>query len=100
MPQFQTLSGIGRGGSGTLSVDGKVVATQKMAHSTPLVYNLDDTFNIGTSSETPLDDHDYKVPFPFTGKVDKLTIAVEEPKLTPEDIKKLQAGYRAKAAAD
>jgi arylsulfatase len=91
---FNNLSGIGRGGTGTLSVDGKAVATQKMARSTPLVYNLDDTFNIGTSSETPLDDRDYKVPFPFTGKLTKLTIAVDEPKLTPEDIKKLEEARR------
>jgi arylsulfatase len=38
--------------------------------------NLDVTFNIGTSSETPLDDRDYKVPFLFSGKIDKLTIAL------------------------
>jgi len=30
-------------------VDGKVVATKKMTRSTPLLYNLDDTFSIGTS---------------------------------------------------
>jgi arylsulfatase len=91
---FNNLSGIGRAGTGALSVDGKAVATQKMARSTPLVYNLDDTFSIGTSSETPLDDRDYKVPFPFTGKLTKLTIAVDEPKLTPEDIKKLEEAKR------
>ncbi len=91
---FNNLSGIGRGGTGTLSVDGKAVATRKMARSTPLSYNLDDTFNIGTSSETPLDDRDYKCPFPFTGKLNKVTVAVDEPKLTPEDIKKLEDAKR------
>jgi len=91
---YNNLSGVGRGGTGTLSADGKVVATTKMAHTTPLTYDLDDTFAVATSAETPLDDADYKVPFPFTGKLTKLTIAVDEPKLTPEDIKKMQEAAR------
>jgi hypothetical protein len=35
------------------------------------------------------------VPFAFTGKIDKLTISVEPPKLTPDDVKKLEAADRA-----
>ena len=34
---FNNLSGIGRGGTGTLSVDGKVVATQTMERTIPLI---------------------------------------------------------------
>ena len=41
-----------------------------------------------------MDDRDYQVPFRFTGKIDKLTIAVEPPNLTPEDEKKLMDGMR------
>jgi hypothetical protein len=33
------------------------------------------------------------VPFRFTGKIDKLTISVEPPKLTPEDEKRLREAY-------
>jgi len=44
---------------------------------------------------TPVDDHDYQVPFSFTGKIDKLTFAIEPPVLTEEDRKKLEAAYRA-----
>jgi arylsulfatase len=98
MLAFNNQSGIGRGGTGTLAVDAKVVATQKLARSTPLAFNLDDTFSIATSGETPLDDRDYKVPFPFTGKLHKLTIAVDEPKLTPEDINKLEGDRRKQAS--
>ena len=36
-----------------------------------------------------MDDRDYQVPFKFTGKIDKLTIALDRPMLTPEDEKKL-----------
>ena len=44
-------------------------------------------------------DKDYQVPFNFTGKIDKLTISVEPPKLTPDDIKKLKEAERKQADA-
>ena len=86
---FNNLSGIGRGGTGVLKVDGKVVATQKMDHTVPLTLQWDETFDIGADTGTPVDDRDYQVPFKFTGKILKLTIAVEAPKFTPEDKKRL-----------
>ena len=58
-----------------LKVDGKAVATQKMEHTVPLILQWDETFDIGADTGTPVDDEDYQVPFPFTGKLDKLTIA-------------------------
>jgi arylsulfatase len=42
-----------------------------------------------------VDESDYQVPFKFTGKIDKLTIKLEPPVLTPEDIKKLESANRA-----
>ena len=38
----------------------------------------------------PLNDGDYKPPFPLTAKLNKLTIKVDRPELSPEDIKKLE----------
>jgi hypothetical protein len=35
---------------------------------------------------------DYHPPFKFTGKLAKLTLTIERPKLTPEDEKKLMEG--------
>jgi hypothetical protein len=92
---FNNMSGIGRGGTGTFSVDGKVVATQTMDRTIPLTLPWDETFDIGSDTGTPVDDQDYKVPFAFSGKIDKLTIALDPPKLTPDDIKKLSDAYRA-----
>jgi len=92
---YNNLSGVGRGGIGTLKVDGKIVATEKLDKSVPLALGLDETFDIGTSGPTPVDDRDYKTPFPFTGKIRKLTIALDPPKLTPDDVKKLEAASRA-----
>jgi hypothetical protein len=41
-----------------------------------------------------VNDADYKVPFPFTGTINKVTIAVDPPVLTPADIKNLQSASR------
>ncbi|AFM25183.1 arylsulfatase [Desulfomonile tiedjei] len=94
---FNNVSGLGRPGTGTFKVDGKVVATQKLDHTVPLTLPWDETFDIGSDTGTPVADSDYQVPFKLTGTINKLTISVEPPKLTPEDLKKLKEG-EAKAA--
>jgi hypothetical protein len=96
---FNNVSGLGRPGTGTLKVDGKTVATLKLEHTVPLTLQWDETFDIGSDTGTPVEDRDYQVPFKFTGKIDKLTIAIDRPKLTPEDLKKLKE-TGAKAADD
>jgi hypothetical protein len=47
-----------------------------------------------------VNDADYKPPFPLTAKLNKLTVKVDRPQLSPEDIKKLQAAMTEKAKAD
>jgi arylsulfatase len=88
---FNNISGLGRSGTGVLKVDGKVVATKKMKRTVPLILQWDETFDIGADTGTPVDDRDYQVPFKLTAKLNKLTIKVDPPKLTREDIKKLEA---------
>ncbi|MGW8321616.1 MAG: hypothetical protein ACWGSD_08705, partial [Thermodesulfobacteriota bacterium] len=51
---------------------------------------LDTVVNIGDATLTPVDDQDYQIPFKFTGKIDKITIKLEPPTLTPDDVKKLK----------
>jgi len=92
---FNNLSGIGRSGTGTLSVDGITISTQSMERTIPLVLPWDETFDIGSDTGTPVDDQDYHVPFAFTGKIDKLTISVAPPVLTDEDKKKLMEAEHA-----
>jgi len=87
---FNNVSGIGRGGTGTLKIDGKEVATKKMAHTIPVILQFDESFDIGSDTLTPVDDKDYQVPFKLTAKLNKLTIKIDRPKLSPEDIKRLQ----------
>jgi hypothetical protein len=92
---YNNVSGLGRSGTGVLRVDGKDVTRQTMERTTPLTLPIDETFDIGSDTGTPVDDRDYQVPFSFTGRIDKLTITLERPKLTPEDVQKLEAAYRA-----
>jgi hypothetical protein len=96
---FNNISGIGRGGTGVFKVDGKEVATQKLEHTVPLTLPWDETFDIGSDTGTPVDDHDYQVPFKFTGTIDKLTIKIDRPKLTAEDQKRLMQANASAADA-
>ena len=91
---FGSPSGIGRGGTGVLKVDGKAVATQNMEHSIPFILQWDENFDVGADTGTPVDDQDYQVPFEFNGKLVKLTLTIDRPKLTPADIQKLQEASR------
>ena len=97
---FNNFSGIGRPGVGTLKVDGKVVATKKMERTLPMILQWDESFDIASDTLTGVNDADYKPPFAFTGKMNKLTIRVDRPQLSPEEIKKLEAAMRQKASAD
>jgi len=91
---FNNLSGIGRSGTGVLKVDGKEVANQKMERTLPLILQWDENFDIGADTGTPVNDEDYQVPFRFTDKLNKLTLKVDRPKLTPADEKKLMEAQR------
>jgi arylsulfatase len=93
---FNNVSGIGRGGTGVLKVDGKEVARQTMEHTVPIIWQWDENFDTGT----PVDDKDYQVPFKFTGKLAKLTLKIERPNPTPADIEKLKAATRNNRAAE
>ncbi|CAH1669480.1 arylsulfatase [Chelatococcus asaccharovorans] len=73
--------GLGKGGTGTLKVDGVAVDSHPMPKSLPITLAWDETFNVGIDTGTPVDDKDYSVPFPFTGKIDKLTVKLEPPRL-------------------
>ena len=98
---FNNMSGIGRGGTGVLKVDGKEVATQKMEQTIPIILQFDESFDIGSDTLTGVDDTDYQVPFKLTAELNKLTIKVNRPKLSPADIKLLeQEGQRNNRASE
>ena len=45
---------------------------------------IDETFDIGIDTRTPVDDS-YKLPFRFTGKIDKLTFKLGPEQMTAEE---------------
>jgi arylsulfatase len=61
-----------------------------MEKTIPLIFAIDETFDIGSDTGSSVDDQDYQVPFTFTGTIDKLTIALQPPQLTPADVEKLK----------
>lgn len=98
---FGSPAGVGQGGEGVLSVDGKEVARQKMERTIPFMLNLDEGLDVGSDTLTSVNDEDYQPPFTFTGKLNKITLKIDRPKLTPEDIKKLEeAAKKAEAGRE
>ena len=71
--------GLGNGGTGVLSVDGKEVARNTLEHTTPIMFPEDETFDVGLDTRTgvALLEYRYDPPFKFTGKIDKLTFKLE-----------------------
>src|SRR5262249_16182324 len=76
--------GLGKSGTGVLTVDGKVVSKQTMEHTIPFLMALDESFDIGMDTRTPVDES-YTLPFKFTGTINKLTYKLGKEQLTAED---------------
>jgi arylsulfatase len=91
---YNNFSGIGRPAETTFKVDGKVVATKKMEKTIPIILQWDESFDIGSDTITGVNDADYKPPFPLTAKLNKLTITVDRPQLSPADIKKFEEALK------
>jgi arylsulfatase len=66
--------GLGRGGTGRLSVNGREVDAHPMPRSLPITVAWDETFNVGQDTGTSAVPEDYQVPFPFTGRIHSLTV--------------------------
>jgi arylsulfatase A-like enzyme len=98
--EFNNFSGLAQPGTGTLKVDGKEVVTKRMPKTLPMILQWDESFDIGSDTLTGVNDADYRPPFPLTAKLNKLTIKVDRPQLSPADIQKLQAAMTEKAKSD
>jgi arylsulfatase len=70
-----------------------------MAHTIPLIMQWDENFDIGADTGTPVSD-DYQVPFKFNGTLDKLTLKIDRPQLSPADIERLKEATRNNRAAE
>jgi arylsulfatase A-like enzyme len=90
--------GIGKGGMGTLTVDGKKVADGRIEITQPLRFSLDESFDVGMDTGSPvIDEYDAKMPFKFTGTLDKVQIKLGADKLTASEGAKVLQGQIALA---
>jgi arylsulfatase A-like enzyme len=78
--------GLGKGGTGVLSVDGRELSRKTVAHTIPFLMSLDESLDIGSDTRTGVDDS-YKLPFRFTGTIDKLTFKLGKEQISAEERK-------------
>jgi hypothetical protein len=69
--------GVGKGGKGTLYVNGKSVATGRIEQTQCCMYSADEGTDVGEDAGTPVTEA-YQAPFKFTGKIDQVTIDLKE----------------------
>ena len=59
-------------------VDGAQVVRGRIEQTVRATFSLDDTFDVGADTGTPvIDDYADRMPFEFTGRLQKLTIALK-----------------------
>jgi hypothetical protein len=76
--------GMGKGGTGTLFVNGKKVASARIGRTQCCAFSADEGADVGADEGTPVTEA-YKVPFKFTGKIGKVTIELKEVKAADHD---------------
>ncbi len=73
--------GLGKGGTATLTVDGKPAGEGKLARTLGFRMSLDETLDCGEDTGTPVSE-EYQVPFRFTGQIDRVAVRLGDEKLT------------------
>ena len=66
--------GVGKGAAAILSVDGNKVAEGRIKETISRRFSLDETWDVGEDTGTPLNFDTYDVPFKFNGKLNKVTV--------------------------
>jgi hypothetical protein len=91
--------GLGKGGVGTIQVDGKTVATGRIERTLAFRLSLDETLDCGEDTGTPITE-DYQVPFKFTGEIKKVVIDLTPAQLSAEEKAKMKEAEATIATAD
>ncbi len=82
--------GLGKGGTGTLYVNGQKVAVGRIEHTNANLFSADEAADVGVDEGTPVTE-DYKEhQNKFTGKIVKVMIEVSAPKLSAKDNQELE----------
>ncbi|MEN6536424.1 MAG: arylsulfatase, partial [Bryobacteraceae bacterium] len=71
--------GFGKGGVGTIFVNGRKVAEGRIERTQPLAFSADEGADVGEDGETPVvENYGIQAPYKFTGKINKVTIDLKE----------------------
>src|SRR5262249_36815028 len=82
--------GIGKGATATLLIDEKQVAEGKIPQTIGVRFSLDETFDIGQDTGTPvLEEYDSTMPFPFTRTLSKFVVVLDAHKLSDDEQRRL-----------
>ena len=65
--------GMGKGGTVTITANGTKIAEGRLEKTVPMQFTIGEGLDIGMDVGSPVD-FTYKLPFKFTGKIDKVTI--------------------------
>jgi len=78
--------GFGKGGVGTLSVDGTMVDTRRLEHTVPIIWPIFEGLDVGGDYSTPVD-ADYASPNKFTGSISQVVFNSGAMKLAAAQLK-------------
>jgi len=95
--------GLGKGGVGTILVNGRKVAEGRIEQTQPLIFSGDEGADVGEDGETPVvENYGIQAPYKFTGKINKVTIDLKEMEKAQkaQEDKLRAAGARRKALSD
>jgi len=82
--------GVGKGATAVLLVDEKQVAQVQIPQTLPARFSLDETFDVGEDTGTPVvEDYVEKMPYQFSGNLKKVVVVLEPQKLSEEERKRL-----------
>ena len=65
--------GMGKGGQITMRANGKTIAEGRLERTIPIQFSLGEGVDVGLDVGSPID-FTYKLPFAFTGKIEKVTV--------------------------
>jgi arylsulfatase len=89
--------GLAKGGTGTILVNDMKVAEGRIERTQPMIFSADEGADVGEDGETPVvENYGIPAPYQFTGRIDKITIDVQEMKAADkakEDRLRAQAAH-------
>ncbi|WP_211256115.1 hypothetical protein [Edaphobacter aggregans] len=75
---FAYDGGMGKGGTGTISVNGQKVAEGRIEHTQCCIFSADEGADVGIDDGTPVtEDYEAGEPSKFIGKIDKVTVELK-----------------------